>query len=572
MKTDLCKLLSIAVVLLCGTTRTVAAPAAAPEKVALPDGTFFPFWDDQTVYRKTYHVDGRNSQARDDNPGTAQKPFKTMGRAAQIVEPGEKVIVHEGVYRECVSPPRGGNGPESMIAYEAAEGEHVVVSGAVEWKPRCRPSSGWERPQGAKTLWMADLPSEAFVGYNPFLARNIHEEFVNYRNLDDAPKYLLRRGMVFVDGRPLKQVFRFSELAGQDGAFWVEEPGLRIHFRLPGDADPEKAAFEVTAREQVFAPQQRGLGYIRVSGFCFERAADGVPVPQRAMVSTSRGHHWIIENNRLRWANACGMDVGNQDWKASPPPQFGRHIIRGNHVSDCGVCGIAGCSAVDETLVEDNLVERVGGLDIERMWEVAGLKFHTAKGVLIRRNTFRDLPSRRRRLARLPERQLPGHGQRLLQHLVRQRGIVPGSQPRGQPAGPQLLLGHTAVGRKPRIAKDGSAVCADSSDFTVVAYNFFGKIPGFAVSMNNLAGRPHRGRTQGRVPREPSAQQRLLRLSAADLPRPQRQQRCATATCTTPAIKGGLFDIQKPAPQSQAAPGHLAERFSARTSDRWRRR
>ena len=85
---------------------------------------------------------------------------------------------------------------------------------------------------------MADLPAEAFVGYNPFLARNIHEEFVIYRNLDDAPKYLLRRGMVFVDGRPLKQVFRFSELAGQDGAFWVEEPGLRIHFRLPGDADP----------------------------------------------------------------------------------------------------------------------------------------------------------------------------------------------------------------------------------------------------------------------------------------------------------------------------------------------
>ena len=125
-----------------------------------------------------------------------------------------------------------------------------------------------------------------------------------------------------------------------------------------------------------------------MSGFSFEHAADGVPVPQRAMVSTNRGHHWILEKNHVRWANACGMDVGNQDWKAEQPSQFGRHVIRGNRISDCGVCGIAGCHNVDQTLVEDNVVERIGGLGIEQMWEVAGLKFHGAKSVLIRRNTF----------------------------------------------------------------------------------------------------------------------------------------------------------------------------------------
>jgi len=486
MKTELLTLLFLVFLLFCATAPAAAAPAAGPEKVVLLDGTSFPFWDDQTVYRKTYHVAGRNPRASDANPGTEEKPWKTMGRAAEVLEPGEKVVVHEGVYRECVSPRRGGNGLDSMIAYEAAKGENVVVSGAVEWKPQCRPSSGWGRSQAAKTLWMADLPAEAFVGYNPFLARNIHEEFVIYRNLDDTPKYLLRRGMVFVDGRPLKQVFRYAELAGQEGAFWVEEPGLRIHFRLPGDAEPGKAAFEVTAREQVFAPRERGLGYIRVSGFQFERAADGVPVPQRAMLSTSRGHHWIIENNRLRWANACGIDVGNQDWKASPPTQYGRHILRRNRVSDCGVCGIAGCSAVDGTLVEDNLVERVGGLDIERMWEVAGLKFHTAKGVLIRRNTFRDL------------HRAAGVWLDYLNENCRVTGNVFTniSSANGalfvEVSHAANVLDHNffwdirpAAGN-PRHPKDGSAVCADSSDHTVAAYNFFGKIPGFAVSMNNL--------------------------------------------------------------------------------------
>ena len=28
-----------------------------------------------------------------------------------------------------------------------------------------------------------------------------------------------------------------------------------------------------------------------------EHAADGFPVPQRAALSTTRGHHWILEDN-----------------------------------------------------------------------------------------------------------------------------------------------------------------------------------------------------------------------------------------------------------------------------------
>jgi hypothetical protein len=50
----------------------------------------------------------------------------------------------------------------------------------------------------------------------------------------------------------------------------------RVSIRpLPGDADPASATFEITVRAQGFAPREYGLGYIRVSGFTFERAADG---------------------------------------------------------------------------------------------------------------------------------------------------------------------------------------------------------------------------------------------------------------------------------------------------------
>jgi hypothetical protein len=154
MKTTLFTLVSMMVTILSATPSAAKAPAAGQEKVILPNGKFFSFWDDQTVYRKTYHVAGRNPQASDANPGTEEKPFRTIGRAAQIVAPGEKVVVHEGIYRECVRPRRGGDGPGSMIAYEAAAGQQVIVSGAVEWKPHCRPSSGWGRAEGKARGWL----------------------------------------------------------------------------------------------------------------------------------------------------------------------------------------------------------------------------------------------------------------------------------------------------------------------------------------------------------------------------------------------------------------------------------
>ena len=101
MQSDLFMRLAVVILLFGIAASHAAATAAEPEKVLLPDGTFFVFWDDQTVYTKTYHVAGRNPQASDENPGTKAKPFKTIGRAARIVGPGEKVVVHEGLYRDA---------------------------------------------------------------------------------------------------------------------------------------------------------------------------------------------------------------------------------------------------------------------------------------------------------------------------------------------------------------------------------------------------------------------------------------------------------------------------------------
>lgn len=86
--------------------------------VMMPDGTPFAFWDDVTRYRRVCHVACEHPQATDDGPGSEERPFATIGRAAMVLQPGEKVVVHGGIYRECVRPARGGTGPEGMIAMD----------------------------------------------------------------------------------------------------------------------------------------------------------------------------------------------------------------------------------------------------------------------------------------------------------------------------------------------------------------------------------------------------------------------------------------------------------------------
>lgn len=73
------------------------------------------------------HVSQNDPNAADTNSGTAAAPFKTINAAAQTAEAGDKIIVHEGVYRETVTPKNDGT-PGAPITIEAAAGEEVTVS------------------------------------------------------------------------------------------------------------------------------------------------------------------------------------------------------------------------------------------------------------------------------------------------------------------------------------------------------------------------------------------------------------------------------------------------------------
>ena len=356
------------------------------------------FWEKETVWTRELHVSAGDPAASDDNDGSAAHPFRTIGRAAAEAQPGDRVLIHAGLYRECVRPARGGTDPEHMISYEAFGDGDVVISASEEVRDFI-PSEGWmlnrgwgaEQPEDAR-VWEYDLDPDLFRGYNPFCAVNIlHDRlFIEY-DKTDMTTYLNRRGCVFCDGKPLKQVPLYGGMAQEDNTYWVEANGQKVHFRLEYDEDPKDHRIEVTVREQCFAPDKPFLNYIRVKDLVCEHAATGAPVPQRGAISAYRGHHWIIEGCTVYWTNGVAIDVGNECWHHTHRPDevIGYSVIRNCTIQDAGVCGIAGMFA-EGMLIEGNVIEGTGWQKMELSWEAGAIKLHNSVNGLIRNNVFRN--------------------------------------------------------------------------------------------------------------------------------------------------------------------------------------
>jgi hypothetical protein len=403
------------------------ARAGAATDARLPDGATFVFWEKPLSFAKTYYVDGSSTRADDRGPGTVRKPFRTIGRAAEILQPGERVVIAAGTYRECIQPERGGSSPDQMISYEAAPGARVIVKGSEVlrdgWEPSAEPMR--DASSSGLRIWKHTLTGALFPdAYNPFAMANVPGDWswLDTKRVDMGP-YFRRRGLIFANGKPLEPVEQYRELGNvplqlpsqppaqprnglpsrsrggaimqeiggsTEGRFWVEHQGNVVHIRLPA-ADPASSLIEITTREQAFAPRHSGLAYIRIKGLTFQHAGNAFPPPQRGLVSTGGGNHWIIEGNTIEWANGVGLDIGAQHWSGARDPLAGdSQIVRGNTIRFVGVEGIGGMGTTN-TLVEDNLIEWVGWQDAERTWEAAGVKFHRARNLLFRRNVVRHM-------------------------------------------------------------------------------------------------------------------------------------------------------------------------------------
>jgi hypothetical protein len=469
-----------------------AAGAAAERKslvppVRLPDNTEFQTWEAPLIPAKTYYVDQANPKASDNNPGTEALPLRTINAAAQVLQPGDRVVVAAGVYRERVRPARGGTEPAKMISYEAAAGAEVVLSGSrvlqTEWAPSHR--DGQDAGAG---IWVTRLPAGLFTGENPFREVNLTDRQIDISMDWAVPTKgkvpnTLRRGLVFQDGKRLKQTASCQDLAKARGTYWVEGDGLTLYVRPLDGADPSRARFEVTVQGFIFAPEKYGLGYIRVKGFTIQHSGNCFPRPQQGALSTQRGHHWIIEENTVRQCNSIGIDIGDQTALDDPVlAEGGQHIVRRNTITDCGIGGIEG-KAIQRTLIEDNAIRRCGWQDIWLLYETGGIKVHCTQSCLLRRNLIADTIAAPGIWMDYENANSRCSGNVIINADCSNGGIFMEASQK-----PNLVDANFVWGTR------GSGIYQHDCDELIVAHNFVGKSADAAVRMQICQGRIVDGR------------------------------------------------------------------------------
>ncbi|MCM8803327.1 MAG: right-handed parallel beta-helix repeat-containing protein [Candidatus Omnitrophica bacterium] len=89
------------------------------------------------IFCEIYYVDNKNPKASDSNPGTKEQPFLTISKGISILQPGDTLIIKEGIYREELRINKKGQDTKPILI-KAEENERVIITGSEK-------ISGWRK-------------------------------------------------------------------------------------------------------------------------------------------------------------------------------------------------------------------------------------------------------------------------------------------------------------------------------------------------------------------------------------------------------------------------------------------
>jgi hypothetical protein len=327
-----------------------------------------------------YHV---SPDGFDTATGTETRPFRTIQKTADVMLPGDVCIVHPGTYREEVIPPRGGTSESQRITYRAAQSRTVFWKGSDRF-------ANWINHSG--NTWRVTIANTSFGSFNPY-THFVNEEWMTYGQDH-------HRGQVFFEGRQYREQSSLAGVTSSSGTWYVEQSGTNtVIYANFGGADPNTGLAEVTMRKSVFRPTiDGGVNYITISGFDMMHAAPNWSPPcprtedQEGLITTYRGHHWVIERNIISDSRTVGIVSGSlqNDWSKNYNT-MGHHIVRGNIIRNCGQSGICGWGGWGCSIIEGNLIEEINPLMKFGGYETACIKIHSSADYTIRNNVLRGV-------------------------------------------------------------------------------------------------------------------------------------------------------------------------------------
>ena len=366
----------------------------------------------------------------DQAEGTPAQPFQTISKAAKEAEPGDKVIVHAGEYREWVKPEKGGTSAVNRIVYEAAAGERVVIKGSEN-------VDNWERLEG--TVWKAVIPNTLFGDYNPYVIEVFGDWFEYPIDWHTHAGDVYLNGRSFYEARTLEDVKNPVMRTEGFHPFWTRRPEVIpnpegtvyqwyaevndkttvIYANFQG-ADPNRELVEINVRKCCFYPEKTGRNYITVKGFEMAQAATPWTPPtadQPGLLGPNWSKGWVMEENIIHDSKCSGISIGKEaltgdmlctrnhrkpgyqhqmeavfralqtGWSKET---IGSHVIRNNTIYDCGQNGIVGHMGGVFSEIYNNHIYNIAVKHEYYGYEIAGIKLHAPLDVQIHHNNIHD--------------------------------------------------------------------------------------------------------------------------------------------------------------------------------------
>ncbi len=296
----------------------------------------------------TYEVTQQNPQSSDDGPGTAERPWKTLAKAAEKAGPGDVVVIRSGVYRERVLVRTSGTA-QAPIRFEAAPGEQVVVTGADRL-------NGWRKADEARPIYRVAWPHK-FIGWNRNMA---HPN-------DEYHRVIGRCEQVMVDGYLLLQVLSASQLA--PGAFFVDVTNQTLSVWDTGSRDLNRTHVEASVRQELFRVEG---DHVQLRGLRFRYAAN---MAQHGAVALT-GRYDVMEDCVVEAMNAAGATFLGED-----------AVVRRCVFRDNGQVGF-GAGRAHRLLFTECLVENNNTKGFDRGWEAGGNKLALCRDAVLERSRF----------------------------------------------------------------------------------------------------------------------------------------------------------------------------------------
>jgi len=347
---------------------------------------------------KEYHVSVNGS---DSNKGSNIQPFKTISAAANVAMSGDVITVHTGVYREQITPPRGGNSENERITYQAAKGEKVEIKGSEIIK-------GWKKTEN--DTWVVKIPNSFFGKFNPY------SDLIRGAWYWPPKGSTFHTGAVYLNGDWLMEALTKEDAVkpiSEKGSLWwanVDSTTTTIWAQFK-NVDPNKEMVEINVRQKVFYPERLFTNFITVRGFIMEQAATNWAPPtaeQMGLIGTNWSRGWIIENNTIQYSKCVGIALGkyddaldNKDSESSMgyvgtinralkfgwnKGTIGGHLVRKNAVAYCEQAGIVGSLGCAYSIVEDNTIHDIHVRKLFGGAEMGAIKFHGGVDVQVQNN------------------------------------------------------------------------------------------------------------------------------------------------------------------------------------------